>query len=53
MIGLILIDGVYTIIWKKSYRGSKALENHVIIKESAMWRSELVDLDALESAFFR
>ena len=33
--------------------GSEAPENHVIIKESAAWRSELVDSDALESAFFR
>ena len=44
---------VYTRIWKKSYRGSEAPENHVIFKELAAWRSELVDSDALESAFFR
>ena len=44
---------VYTRILKKSYRGSETPENHVIIKESAAWRSELVDSDALDSAFFR
>ena len=47
------ISIVYTRIWKKSYRGSEAPENHVIIKESVAWRLELVDSDALELAFFR
>ena len=44
---------VYTRIWKKNCKDLEAPENHVIIKESAAWRSELVDSDALESAFFR
>ena len=49
----ILPGAVYTRIWKESCKDLEAPEDHVI-KESATWRSELVDSDvALELAFSR